>query len=89
MHLESTKLEWVVDTTTSYFATLVGDLFCRSIVGDFGSLKIGNRSYSKIVGIRDISINTNARCTLILKNMHHISDLWLNLISKITIDQDG
>ena len=47
--------------------TPVRDLFCRYVAGDYGNVKMGNTSYSKIAGIRDICLKINVGCTLVLK----------------------
>src|SRR5436853_105811 len=52
-------------------------------------VKKGNSSYSKILGIGDISLRTNLGCQLILKNVRHVADLRLNLLSGITLDRQG
>ena len=52
-------------------------------------MKIGNISFSKIAGIRDICLKTNVGCTLVLKDVRHVPDLQMNLISGIDLDQDG
>ncbi|KAH0709642.1 hypothetical protein KY284_011069 [Solanum tuberosum] len=64
MHLAGVESEWMVETTTSYHATL-------------------------IMGIRDICIKTNVGCTLVLKNVCHVPDLLMNLISGVALDRDG
>ncbi|KAH0705778.1 hypothetical protein KY285_010310 [Solanum tuberosum] len=57
--------------------------------GDFGNMKMGNTSYSKIAGIRDVCIKTNVECTLALKDVRHVPDLRMNLISGVALDRDG
>ena len=52
-------------------------------------VKIGNKSVSQIMGIGDICIKTSTRCTLTLKDVRHILDLHLNLISVHMFDKDG
>ncbi|KAH0720560.1 hypothetical protein KY284_005590 [Solanum tuberosum] len=89
MHLAGVESEWVVDTAASYHATPIRDLFCRYVAGDFGNVKMGNTSYSKIEGIGDVCIKTNVGCTLVLKDVRHIPDLRMNLISGVALDRDG
>ena len=52
-------------------------------------MKIGHKSVSQIVGICDIFIQTIMGCTLMLKDLQHILDLLLNLISVQMLDKDG
>ena len=89
MHLAGVESEWVVDTAVSYHATLVRDPFYRYVTGDFGNVKMSKTSYSKIAGIGDICLKTNVGCTLVLKDVRHVPDLRMNLISEIALDQDG
>ncbi|KAH0783884.1 hypothetical protein KY290_003482 [Solanum tuberosum] len=42
-----------------------------------------------IAGIKDICIKTNVGCTLILKDVCHVPDLRMNLISRVALDRDG
>ena len=53
--------------------------------GDFGVVKMGNSSYSKIVGIGDVCIKTNVGCMLILKDVH-VPDLRMNALSRLALD---
>ena len=52
-------------------------------------VKMGNKGFSKIVGIGDICIQTSLGRTLTLKDMRHIPNLCLNLISMYMLDNDG
>ncbi|KAA8542578.1 hypothetical protein F0562_023730 [Nyssa sinensis] len=48
-----------------------------------------NTNSSKIVGISDVCIQTNIGYTLVLKDVRHVLDLCLNLISGLALDQQG
>ena len=50
------EVEWIIDTTTSYHVTPNKKFFTSYRPGDFGTVKMGNTSYSKIVGIGDVCI---------------------------------
>ena len=52
-------------------------------------VKKGNKSVSHIAGSDNIFIQTSMGCTLTLKDMRHILDLRLNLISIHMLDKDG
>ncbi|KAK6802786.1 hypothetical protein RDI58_000569 [Solanum bulbocastanum] len=47
---------------------------------------MGNTSYSKITGIKDICIKTNVGCTMVLKDVYHILDMQMNLISRVSLN---
>ena len=88
-HVAEQDVEWVVDSTTSYHYVLKREYFSIYKARDFGMVKMGNKSVSQIAGIGDICIQTSIRCTLTLKDVLHISDLRLNLISVHILDKDG
>ncbi|MCI37404.1 retrovirus-related pol polyprotein from transposon, partial [Trifolium medium] len=46
-------------------------------------------SIANIVGIGDVCIQTNSGCALTLKDVRHVPDLRLNLISVHALDLDG
>ena len=49
---------------------------------------MGNDSYADIVGIGDIYVRANTGYTLTLKDMRHVSDIHLNLISTHVLDKE-
>ena len=61
-------------------------LFTTNKVGNFGTVKMDNMSYSRIVGISDECIKTNVGCTVMLKNVRHVPNLHFNLISTLAMD---
>ena len=50
---------------------------------------MGNNSCVDIVGIGDICVKTNIGYTLELKNVRHVLDMHLNLISTHILDKEG
>ena len=82
-------MDWVVDTGASYHATPRLDFFTAYKTGEFGFVKLGNDGTSIIVGIGDIYLETNVGCKFVLKNVRHIHDLHLNLISVKKLDAEG
>ena len=50
---------------------------------------MGNDSYMDIVGIGDICVKANTGYTLILKDVRHVPDIRLNLISTHVLDKEG
>ncbi|CAL5417495.1 unnamed protein product [Camellia sinensis] len=89
LHMSDNDTEWVVDTAASYHATSQKEFFSTYQAGDFGTVKMGNSSFSKIVGIGDVHIQTKVGCTMVLKDVRHVPDLRLNLISGIALDRQG
>ena len=50
---------------------------------------MGNQVSSKIIGIGDITLITNTGCKLELKDVIHVPDMRLNLISARKLDDVG
>lgn len=88
-HVTDTSTEWVVDSGASYHCVPRREYFSTYKAGNFGTTKMGNQSVSQIVGIGDICIQTNVGCTLNLKDVRHIPDLRLKLISVKVLDNEG
>ena len=49
---------------------------------------MGNSGVSKIVGIGDVCLETNIGNKLVLKNVRHVLDICLNLISTSRLDDE-
>ena len=68
-HVAINDVEWVVDSVAPHHIIPIKGLFTMYKVGDFGTMKMGNSSYSKIVGIGDVCIETNVGSTMMLKGV--------------------
>ena len=77
---------WVVDSGASFHVTSRKDIFSSYVAGDFGVVQIGNDGASKIIGMRDVYLETNTGCELFLKNVRYVSNMRLNLISIRKLD---
>lgn len=53
----------------------------------FGWVKMRNEEKYEIVGMRDIQLETNIGCNLLLKDVRHVLELSFNFISKL--DDEG
>ena len=49
-------------------------------------MTIGNSSYSKIMGIGDVCIETNVGSTMMLKDVQHVPDLRMNVFPILAMD---
>lgn len=52
-------------------------------------MNLENQGVSKVIGIEETWLYTNISCKLYLKNVRHILDIHLNLISVQVFDEDG
>ncbi|PNX70981.1 hypothetical protein L195_g057937, partial [Trifolium pratense] len=55
----------------------------------FQGNEMGNDDRSKIVGKGDVCLETNTGCRLTLKDVRHVPDMRLNLISTGLLDEEG
>ncbi|KAK9119320.1 hypothetical protein Scep_017413 [Stephania cephalantha] len=88
-HVTNADSERVVDSGASFHATSRKDVFSVYRAWNFGNAKMGSDSFTYIVGIGDVSVQTNVGCTVILKDVRHVPDLRLSLISTHALDLDG
>ena len=88
-HVADPYDEWVIDLAASYHVTPKRDFFTLYKVGNLGKVKMDNKSYTDIVGICDICVETNTKYTLKLKDVRHILDMCLNLIYVSVLDKKG
>ena len=85
----SQDTDWVIDSGASFHATPRRDFFTSYKSGDYGTVKMENSGVSKIVRVGDISLKTDVGCTLVLRDVRHIPDLRLNLMSTGRLDVAG
>ena len=88
-HIANNDVECIVDSATPYHIIPMKGLFTTYKVGDVGTVKMGNSSYLKIVGIGDVCIETNVGSTMMLKDVRHVPDLRMNVFSTLAMDQAG
>ncbi|KAK4438140.1 Retrovirus-related Pol polyprotein from transposon TNT 1-94 [Sesamum alatum] len=84
----SMDIEKEKEKTTTAVATKE-DVFLIDCAGSFGTVKMGNEDMCQIVGCGDIFLSSNVGCQLILKDVRHILDMRLNLISVGKLYDDG
>ena len=89
LHTATQDVEWVVDTAASYHVTPHRDFFTTYKAGDFGAVKMGNTSSSQIVGICEVQLRKNTGYTITLKEVRHVPELRLNLLSGVALDKQG
>ncbi|VVB05037.1 unnamed protein product [Arabis nemorensis] len=80
------EISWIIDSGASFHFTPGGDFFATYQSGDFGNVQMGNQGRSKIVGKGLVILTSNIGCKIILKDVRHIPDMRLNLISYGKLD---
>ena len=73
-HVANNDVEWVVDSAASHHVIPTKKLFTTYKVEKFGTVKLGNFSYSKIVEIGDVCIKTNIGSAVMLEVVRHVVD---------------
>ena len=81
--------DWVIDSSASFHVTAHHDYFTSYVNGDYDLGRMRNEGASKIVGIRNICLETNISCKLLLKDVKHVQDVRLNLISTGMLDDNS
>ena len=89
VNLASGECTWVIDSGASYHITPSREYFSTYIVGDHGYVKMGDSGECKITGIGSVCLTTSTGCRLILKDVRHVPDIRLNLISIGKLDEEG
>lgn len=56
---------------------------------DFGYVRMGNDNVSKIISMENICLETSTRYSLVLRDVRHVLDIRLNLISTGKLDNEG
>ena len=62
--------------------------FSLYTTGDHGCVKMGNEGACQIVDVGDVCLLTSTGCRLFLKDVQHVLEVRLNLISIDQLDDD-
>ena len=89
VNLANAECSWVVDSGASFHLTPKRECFSSYIAGDYGYVRMGNDGECKIVGIGNVCLLTSTGCRLMLKDVRHVPDVRLNLISAGRLDDEG
>jgi hypothetical protein len=80
---------WLVHSATSFHVISRRDLFSSYMVRDYSVGRMGDNGVCKISDIGDVNMETSLGCKLTLKNVRHVPDMRLHLISFGVLDDDG
>lgn len=83
------KPSWVVDISASYHITLHIKFFKMYKTWNFGTVKMGNIGFTKIIITGDVEIKTNVRHIVTLKNVRYVLNFWLNMLLEIAFEKEG
>ncbi|KAF7127092.1 hypothetical protein RHSIM_Rhsim11G0033800 [Rhododendron simsii] len=65
------------------------DFFTSYNEGDSGCVRMGNEGLSKFFGMGNICLETSVGCKLVLKDVRHVPNIRLNLISTGKLDDES
>jgi hypothetical protein len=57
--------------------------------GNMGKVCLGNNSFCNIEGVGDVLIKIEDGCSLLLKQVRHVPELRMNLVSTRKLDDEG
>ena len=78
----------MIDSVASIHATPRKDFFTFYTSSDFGSVRMGKDVSAKAIGMVDVRLETSNGTVLFLKNVKHILDICMNLISIGKLDDE-
>ncbi|KAJ0086303.1 hypothetical protein Patl1_08345 [Pistacia atlantica] len=89
VNVASQETSWVIDSGSSIYAKSRKDIFTPYVASDFGTVKMGNDGLTKVIGIGDVCLEMDNDNSLLPRDVKHISDIRLNLISIGRLDDEG
>ncbi|CAA7062683.1 unnamed protein product [Microthlaspi erraticum] len=86
IHLED---EWIMDTGCSYHMTYKREWFEDLDEEAAGSVRMGNKTVSKVKGVGTIRLKNEAGLSVLLTNVRYIPEMDRNLLSLGTFEKAG
>mgnify|MGYP000117206453 CR=1 FL=1 len=80
---------WVIDSGGSYHLTSRREYFYSYTSGGFGQVLMGNDGSSTIIAIGTVHLETSTGCKLVLRNVRHVPEIKLSLLSTGVLDNEG
>ena len=75
LNVASDDCIWIIDSGASFHVTPHEEFFSSYQKGDFGMVKMGNQVTSKIVGIGEVTLDTDNGSKLVLKEVRHVPEI--------------
>ena len=79
----------MIESSASYHVTSHREYFSSYTSDDFGHAMMGNDISSKIIGMGSVTLETSIGCKLVLRDVRHVPNIILNLISTGVLDDEG
>ena len=81
--------DWILDSGASYHATPSRENFISDKSGNLGKVRVGNKSLCDIKGVGDLIVKIKDGSSLLLKQVRHVQELGMSLISTGILDDEG
>ena len=89
VNLANEECTWVIDSSALFNLTPIGQFFSSYTTDDYGYVKMGDNGTCKIANIVSVCLTTLYGCSLTLRDVRHVPDIRLNLISTRRLDYEG
>ena len=89
VNLVGEELTWVVDSSATFHLIPNKECFSSYTARDYGYVRMGNDGACKIIRIRNVCLLTSTDCKMMLKDVRHVPNISLNLISTGWLDDEG
>jgi hypothetical protein len=89
LSVDNISESWVVDSGASFHATPHRKHFLDYVQGEFGQVHLGDDAPYKIVGMGKVKTKQSNGNQWLLKEVRHVPDLWINIISTWQLTSEG
>jgi len=89
VYTSSSSFYWILDCGASHHVTACKDSFVSYNPGDYGRVHLGNNHFCSIVGVGDVHIKMKDGKYILLKQVKHVPEMCLSLISMGRLDDEG
>ena len=89
LYTSSSSFYWILDSGASHHVTPCKDSFVAYNLGDYGRVHLGNNHFCSIVGVGYVQINMKNGQEILLKQVRHIPEMRMSLISMGRLDDEG
>ncbi|KAF2284791.1 hypothetical protein GH714_030472 [Hevea brasiliensis] len=88
VNLMTYQTSWVIESGATIQAISRKEFFSSYTLKDYGVVQMGNDNLSKVIGKGDVCLMMENGMILFLREVRHISDMQLNLISAGRLDDE-
>ena len=89
VYTSSSSFDWILDSRASHHVTPCNESFVSYNPGDYGRVHLGNNHCCSIIGVGDIQIKMKDGQDIFLKQVRHLPEMRMSLISMGRLDDEG